>query len=270
MIILFDTCGFSHLVQQPQWQDDFARLKGLIAEGKVTVVGSCTMLYELVPISLNDRSLYYKMLAEYEELIGNKIVNESRTLFLREAERLGPIDLSAALLDEMTAAGVLRGFKDPTNFDGLECEAKSLKKGYADVMEESYLEVVAERLSAGDAAKSLRGQFESWFGDFDREIEVWFRDMFKLEAQNVKVDSLPHVSAFLGYALTRVYERAYSGIKDHDNDWFDRAHFTDATVVDVLVTDDKPFRRTALMVPTRTFDVKTLSQLSAVINELAS
>lgn len=266
MKILFDNNGFANLVQQPQYAINLQKLKQLVERRKITVVGCCTMLQELSGLAKIDTQPYLETLSEYEQLIHGQLLRLSNELVIAEGEQLKPIDFQSSLIKEESVQSVLSNLKDPSKADSVFLEASSLKENYAQIMENTQQAVLSELSLVNEPSNSVIAGYKDWFRSFDANIQDWFVHMFNVKS-DFSVDQLQHVSAFLGYALTRIYERNTLNIKDRDNDLFDRAYFTDATVVDILVTNDGAFSRTAMRVPNRTFEVIKLDELALLIDK---
>lgn len=269
MKILFDNNGFASLVQQSQRSIHLHKLKQLAEKRKVTVVGCCTMLQELPGLAKTNSPQYLQTLSEYDQLAQERILRPHNQLLIQEGEHLEPIGFQDSLLDKESATNILKNMKTPGNADGICSEAKSLKKDYGEKMEAKRREVLSTPNLFKGPRSSIVASFKEWFTHFPTIMQSWFVDMFTVKAA-FPVGQLPHVSAFLGYALTRIYESNVLNIKDRDNDFFDRAYFTDASVVDIFVTNDKLFTRTALRVPNRRFEVLNTDELALLIDRLAA
>ncbi|MGD0267397.1 MAG: hypothetical protein ABSD47_21005 [Candidatus Methylomirabilota bacterium] len=261
MHILFDNNAFANLTQEPQRVIHLQKLKEVVDARKVVVVGCCSMLQELAGLAKANAELYLRTLSEYEQLIQGRLLQRSDTLLIAEGQQLKPLDLQASLLDEQSVQNLLSNLKDPSNAESLFTEAKGLKQDYSPTMETAHQTVLEELYRVTHSSTSIATLYKDWFENYDAEVHGWFVAIFKLQT-DFPVQQLPHVSAFLGYALTRIYERQALNKKDKDNDLFDRAYFTDAAVVDVLVTNDGPFIRTAQRVPHRTFDIVDLDEFA--------
>jgi len=136
-------------------------------------------------------------------------------------------------------------------------------------MESSHQDVLTELAAHIPSSTRPTDLYRDWFAEFDTQIQGWFcniRETIGGET-DFPVQRLPHVSAFLGYVLTRIYERQSLNKKDKDNDLFDRAYFTDAAVVDLLVTNDNSFGNTARRVPHRTFEIVTLDEFAELTDK---
>lgn len=269
MKILFDNNGFANLVQQSQHATHLHKLKNLVGRRKVTVVGCCTMLQELAGLAKTNSQLYLDTLSEYEQLAKGQILRPANELFIHEGQHLEPFDLQASLLDTQSATTILNNMKIPSSADGIFCEAKALKKNHGKKMEATRIEVLSTPALIKEPHCSVVAGYRDWFNHFPIVVQSWFVDMFKVKS-DFPVGKLPHVSAFLGYALTRIYESNVLNIKDRDNDLFDRSYFTDTAVVDILVTNDRAFARTALRVPNREFEVLKTDELALLIDKLTA
>jgi hypothetical protein len=135
-------------------------------------------------------------------------------------------------------------------------------------MEGAYEEVLSQLDPENKLTKDIITVSHDWFERFDATIQEWYKNLLShLNVRsNFAVKELPHVFAFLGFVLTRIYERFALNIKDRDNDLFDRAYFIDAAVVDILVTDDRVFRRTARAVPKRNVEIMDLDEFASFID----
>lgn len=159
--------------------------------------------------------------------------------------------------------------KVPSNADGIFSEAKGLKKDYGKIMDTTRLEILSTPNLVKETRTSIVDGYKDWFKHFSIIIQSCFVDMFKVKS-DFPVGQLPHVSAFLGYVLTRIYESNVLNIKDRNNDLFDRAYFTDAVVVEILITNDRSFASSALRVPNREFEVLKTDELALLIDKLTA
>jgi hypothetical protein len=266
MNILFDNNGFANLVQQSGGAINLQKLKQLVKKRKITVVGCCTMLQELAGLAKINTHLYLDTLSEYEQVTLGQILRPSNELLIAEGKQLKPIKFQASLLDKESARNILNNLKGPSNADAIFSEAEGLKQGYGLTMETTRQGVLSTPSLINEPPSSIVAGYKDWFKHFHVIIQRWFVDMFKVKS-DFPVGQLPHVSAFLGYLLTRIYESNVLNIKDRDNDLFDRAYFTDAAVVDILITNDIAFGRTALRVPNRKFEVLKLDELAFLIDK---
>jgi len=269
MKILFDNNGFANLVQQSQYAIHLHNLKQLVEKEKVTVIGCCTMLQELAGLARTNPQLYLETLSEYEQITQGQILRPSNQLLIQEGDHLEPLGFQVSLLDKEFVTNILNNMKVPSNAEGIFSEVEGLKKDYGKIMETTRLEVLLTPNLVNEALCSIVGGYKDWFKHFHIIVQRWFIDMFKVESY-FPVGQLPHVSALLGYVLTRIYESNVLNIKDRDNDFFDRAYFTDAAVADILITNDKAFARTALRVPSREFEVLTIDELTLLIGKLTA
>lgn len=269
MKILFDNNGFANLAQQPQRAIHLQMLKELVERRKVTVTGCCTMLQELAGIAETETQLYLHTLSEYDQVTKGEILQPANELIKMELEQSIPLVYQDSLLTKEKAKNLITNLNNLKNADLLFSEAKSVKGGYALAMETAYREVLSQLDPDNKLTEDIVTGYRDWFERLDTTIQEWYKNL--LIHLNVKSDfpvkQLPHVSAFLGFALTRIYERNVLNIKDRDNDLFDRAYFTDAAVVDILVTNDRVFSRTALIVPNRKFAIMDLDELASFIDK---
>lgn len=223
------------------------------------------MLQELAGLAKIDTQLYLKTLSEYELLIQGRILQEANRLLVAEGQQCKSIDFQASLLKKESVQNILSNLKDLNNADSLFSETKSLKQNHGQTMETTQQKVLEEPSLASEPPESIAAHYKNWFKNFHVIIQDFFVDMYNAKS-DFPVGQLPHVSAFLGYVVTRIYERNNLHIKYQDNDLFDRAYFTDAAVVDILVTNDKTFIATARRVPNKTFKVKNLDELALCIH----
>jgi hypothetical protein len=263
--ILFDINGFADLVQQPAGLVHLHKLKQLVKNEKLTVVGCCTMLRELAGLAKTNTQLYLDTLSEYAQVTLGQILKPSNELTIAEGQQLKPITFQTSLLDKASARNILDNLRVPSNADAISSEALGQKQGYGLTMETARQEVLSTDF-INEPLSSILAGYKDWFKHFDVIIQRWFVDMFKVKS-DFPVAQLPHVSAFLGYLLTRIYESTVLNIKNRDNDLFDRAYFTDAAVVDILITNDISFGRTALRIPNRTLEVLKLNELASLIDK---
>jgi hypothetical protein len=254
MKILFDNNGFARLVQKPQCASTVSKLERLVQRGTIEVIGCCTMLRELSGISQTMTNVYLDTLGKYEQLTQGKILEQSNKLVLREVKQQQPQYFPNSLLSIEATNTLFDNLKRPSIASEIFQETVVSKQGYATTMENARDNVLAEPQIAAESEKAIRKGYEEWHNQFEQNIQDCFVHLFDVKS-NFSVKQLPHVSALLGYALTRIYERFTLNKKDNDNDLLDRTYFTDAAVVDILVTDDRPFTRTSLRVPNRTFEV---------------
>lgn len=266
MHVLFDNNAFANLTQQPQRAIHLQKLKEVVSAGKALVVGCRSMLQELTGLARIDPGVYLRTLSEYQQLVQGRILRRSDTLVIAEAKELKPLDLQASLFDEQCVLNLFSNLRDPSKAESVFTEAKSLKQGYTLTMETSLQNVLSKLDARIQPSTPTDILFRDWFRNFDAEVQGWFRRMPGVNT-DFPVQQLPHVSAFLGYVLTRLYERQSLNKKNKDNDLFDRAYFTDAAVVDILVTNDRPFSATAQRVPHRTFDIINLDEFAQLTDK---
>lgn len=225
------------------------------------------MLKELAGLAKKPTTLYLETLTEYEKIIQGKILQPGNVLMIEEGKQLRPLDFQKSLLSLPSSKNLLNNLKNYNKADLLfSVETQNNKHNYAPKMETAREQLLIESGLARESVKSITDEFNDWFRHFNEEIQSCFIHLFKIKS-NFSVRELPHVSAYLGYFLTRIYERNTFNIKDKDNDFFDQLYFTDAAVVDFLVTDDKSFKRTALRVPNRTFDIININELTQFIEK---
>jgi hypothetical protein len=274
MKILFDNNGFAKLAQQPQRATHLQKVKDLVERGEVTVTGCCTMLQELSGLAdplgedKTKTRIYLHTLSEYEQVTQGEILQPAPELLKMELQQPKPLVYQDLLLSKENAKILISNLKNLENADLLFSEAKSFKGGYAIVMEGAYEEVLSQLDPENKLTKDIITVSHDWFERFDATIQEWYKNLLShLNVRsNFAVKELPHVFAFLGFVLTRIYERFALNIKDRDNDLFDRAYFIDAAVVDILVTDDRVFRRTARAVPKRNVEIMDLDEFASFID----
>jgi len=225
------------------------------------------MLQELAGLARTNNQLYLDTLSAYESLTVGQILQPTNKLLIYEGEHLEPLGFSSSLLDKQSTRNILTNMKLPNNAVNISYEAQGLKKNHGDIMENARKDVLSVPTLAAQSRASISAGYKKWFDHFPEIIQSWFVGMFKVK-RSFPVNQLPHVSAFLGYAVTRVYESNVLNIKDRDNDFFDRSYFSDAAVVDILVTNDRAFTRTSLRVPNRPFEVLNTDELSLLIDNL--
>lgn len=255
---------------------------------RIEVIGSSTLLQELAGLANSQPELYLHTLAQYRKLTKGKILRHAHDLVIQEGESCRAVSFQFSLLAQPEVENLFNNLSDPQTAQLLFGESASLKGGYAQTMEQSRDAILSEPMLQGKSLKEITSGYQDWFQHFDQYVQNCFADLFaggspkntRLAAFlfNLKrlirgvfrgrceVRSLPHVYAFLGYGLTRVYERFTLNKKDRDNDFFDRAHFTDAAVADTLVTNDGSFVRTALRIPNRKCEVLKLDELISLID----
>ncbi len=269
MKILFDNNAFAYLSQEPQRVNLLNRLKELVDCGKVEVIGSSTMLNELAGLSKSNFTLYLNNLSLYEELTNGKILKPWNELVRLEGEQLRPVLYENSIFDKSTAQNLFSPLKDRSQpisiFNNVYIQRQSYKQG----MDDASQDVLSDPCLISKPPKVIIKNYKDWFKDFDSNAQGFFVDLFKVGA-NMYYKELPHVSAFLGYTLTRIYEHFSLGLSHDSNDLYDRAYFVDAVAVVFLVTNDESFIRTCLRVPYRSCNVIRINDLSLMINELDS
>ncbi len=266
MRILFDNNALAHFVQQPQRASSVSKLERLVERGAVEVIGCCTMLRELSGISQMMTTVYLDTLSRYQHMTQGKILRLSDEVVTVEGEQQKPQFFTDSLVSTEATKNLFHSLKKPSIASGIFQETVRSKQGYARRKEDARNNVLAEPQIAAESEKAIREGYEQWRDQFEQCIQDWFIHLFDVKS-NFSVKQLPHVSSLLGYELTRIYERFTLNKKDKDNDLLDRAYFTDAAVVDILVTDDGPFIRTALRVPNRTFEVINVHELEHLIDK---
>jgi len=266
MRIIFDNNGFAALVQQPQHSQSVQQLKAFLNDNKVQVVGCMTLLQELAGLANSNPALYLKTIAEYKQLTNGVILKHAHDLAIQEGKSCKPVHFEDSLLGKTEVENLFDNLDDPLTAQSLFGETASLKGGYAQTMEQARNSILSHPAVAGKSPKDIASGYQDWFQHFDEYVQNWFIDLFGAKGR-CDVKSLPHVYAFLGYVLTRVYERFTLNKKDRDNDLFDRAYFTDAAVADILVTNDGSFIRTALRVPNRMCEVLKIDELIKLIDK---
>jgi hypothetical protein len=268
MKILFDNNAFANLVQQLQYSSNLQKLKELVKAKQISIIGCSTLLQELVGLAKTNSSLYLSTLSEYEQLIQGQLLRESNEILIEEGGQCKPVDLQSSLLDAETVQNLFHNLKNPSNADSVFSETNRLKQNYACTMENNRLSVLSE-VNLKDQTPELSLSYSEWFKNFDLYIQDWFVHLFKTDP-GCSVNQLPHVFTFLGYILTRIYERNTLGIKDRNNDLYDRSYFTDAAVADIFVTNDKAFNRTAQRVPNKRFEVLNLDEFVLLIDKMVA
>lgn len=259
MRILFDTSAFGHMVQRAELAPSIDKLRQLIQVRALEIVGGCTMLQELAGMSAGDPEGYRRTITIYREVTQGRILRITNELVDTEARTLLPVDYENSLLDQAKVTNLFVNLTDPRNAAATFAETKASKAGYAERMENAQAATLAAPGIDGLKDHSIVNGYRNWFDRFDDIMQDWFVHMFH-PVHEVQVRSLPHVSAFLGYALTRIYERNVLNKKNRDNDVFDQSHFTDASVVDKFITDDEALKRTASAVRNRNFEVVRLDE----------
>ena len=289
MRIIFDNNSFAALVQQPQHSQSLQQLKELVHNGRIEVIGSSTLLQELSGLATKQPDLYLQTLSQYKELTKGKVLRPAHELAISEGEHCKPVWFEQSLLGQAEVNNLFTNLGNPSMAQSLFGETASLKNGYAETKEKARASILSTPGIADKSSKDIATGYQDWFHHFDEYVQNWFIDLFdggnphktwlvnllykvkRLIRRVIKgrceVRRLPHVYAFLGYALTRIYERFTLNKKDRDNDYFDRAHFTDAAVADIFVTNDGSLIRTALRVPNRKCEVLKLDDLVSLINK---
>jgi hypothetical protein len=148
-------------------------------------------------------------------------------------------------------------------------DVTSAKNEYGHNMQETYLELLLEinNIDPNTDPRQFRQLFKKWYTNFDNVAQRWFEGICKHAGVTPtwRFGDLPHVSSFLNYLLTKIYERFVHCIPDRPNDLYDRGYAVDASVVDILVTNDGAFTRTCLRMPKRAFEVLNLDDLSRTL-----
>jgi len=269
MRILFDNNAFAYLSQEPQRVSLLNHLKELVDCGKVEVLGSYTMLEELAGFSKSDFTSYLNSVSLYEEVTNCKILKPWNELVRLEGEQLRPIFYENSTFDKGVVKKLFSNFKDRCQSIFVFNDAYTQRQSYKNGMDEASQDVLSDAFFINKPNKAIIVDYEDWFKNFDRNAQEFFIDLFKVEA-NLSYKELPHVTAFLGYVLTRIYEHFSLGLADRDTDLYDRAHFTDAAVVDIIVTNDEAFIRTCLRVPYRSFDIIRIDELASLLKRCHS
>jgi len=266
MRILFDNNAFAYLTQQPEWGDHLKKLKGLVVDQRLHVIGCCTLLQELAGLAASNERLYLHTLSHYEELIHGQVLQLANDLVIIEGEQLQPVALDKSLLEPEAVKNLFDALRDPGQANLAFGEVKEKRDNYSISMSDAWKSLLSDPHFAGQAPRSISKGYQKWFNDFHDVIQDWFIHLFDVKT-DFAVAQLPLVSALLGYTLTRIYEARVLNIKDRANDLFDRAYYTDAAVVDILVTNDGKFNRTSLRVRNRTFDVLKLEEFASLIEQ---
>ena len=269
MKIIFDNNGFANLVQQPEFSQTLSTLKELSTASRITVVGSCTLLRELSGLALSNIPKYEQTLSNYKELIKGQILMPANDIVAQEGKQLKPFFFEDSLLDQQSVENLLDNLHDPHLAHALFGEVGSLKQKYGTSTEEAVRKLYELPEFQGASKRDVAKGYSNWFQDLPKNKQNWFVDLFDIKVP-YEVSNLPHVSTYLDYALTRTYERFTFGKKNVGNDLLDREHFTDAAVVDSLITNDGAFIQTALRAPNRRFDVMTLKDFSVLVDQLAA
>lgn len=131
-------------------------------------------------------------------------------------------------------------------------------------MDEASKDVLSNPYFANKSNKEIIKGYKEWFKNFEMVAQDCFVDIFKVQT-DISYETLPHVAAFLGYTLTRIYENFSLGLLHRGNDSYDRACFVDAVAVDYLITNDESFIRSCLRVPCRSFDVIRIDELASLV-----
>lgn len=266
MRILFDNNAFAYLSQESQRTDLFNHLKELVDCSKIEIVGSCSMLEELTGLAKVDFALYQKTLSQYEELTKVKILRAWNELIFQEVTQLEPVLLENSFFDKRTAQRLFNLMKSMKHTVSISNNVYMQCQSYKQGMEEAGLIVLSNPLLINKHRKVIIKDYKDWFKNFDNNAQDWFIEIFKVRA-NISYKQLPHVRAFFNYVLTRIYERFSLRLPDRSTDFYDRAHFVDAVVVDILVTNDEAFIRTCSRVPYRSFDVVRINELASRIEK---
>lgn len=267
MKLVFDNNAFADLAQKPEFLDSLTKLKRLSTDSRIEVVGSCTLLQELSGLARSNSRMYLATLAHYVALIRGRILKASRDILIEEGENLKPLPFEESLLDRTSVENFLDNLHDPSLAQELFGEVGSLKHKYGETTEGAVAKLLALPEMMNANPKEIAKGYKEWFQDFPENNQKWFEDLFDLTSA-FNVANLPHVAAFLGYSLTRYYERMTLGKKNTPNDLFDRYHFADAVVVDTLVTNDGSFSKTAMRIPNRSVDIMNLADLCQLIDQM--
>jgi len=265
--VLFDNNAFAYLAQQLKYVNTLNKLKKLVKNERLEVVGSVTLLQELSGLADSNSSLYLQTLLEYEKITNGKILQLSNELLEKEGKELRPLFYKQSLMAKKETHNLFSNLKNPSVANSLFFfETQTLKGDYSQIMENAFRSLLNQPVFINETQKSIRNGYKDWFDNFDTTAQNWFTHMFDVK-NDFLVKKLPHVSAFLGYGITRIYERLVQGIKDRDNDFFDRDYFIDASVVDILVTNDERFLQTAKQVPNKRFKVMKLEELISLVDK---
>jgi len=267
MKILFDNNAFAYLSQRLENRSLITFLNKLTTSSKIEIIGSCTLLQELSGLSHSNYQLYQATLADYRQLTVGRILRPHNDILIDEGEQLKPVTFEKSLLNAEQVRNLFDNLLDPINAKDIFEEVGSIKTKYSVNMEDATADILnLPELRTATASDISKG-YKHWFESFPAELQTYFSKLFNINIE-YNVNSLPHVSMFLGYALTRIYERFTFGKKNTGNDLLDRAHFTDASVVDIIVTNDNAFINTSLRVPNRTFDILRLDEFEIFVNRL--
>lgn len=263
MKILFDTNAFSYLVQMPQFGIELTRLKELTKVNSLKVLGSITFFEEYTGFVQHDLESYHKMLSNYHELTAGKILYPWNYLMIMEIENRGPLSYEESLLDVKSAEEIFILLQNPKEAKSIFDEIYKKRKKYKIDMGETAQNILDDPLFINEHRKEIMRAYKTWFEHFDEIAQEWFELIFKPK-EKILYKLLPYVRSFMNYLLTRVYERLSLCIPDRASDYGDRAYFTEAAAVDLLVTNDNAFARICSRVPFKSFQVFKVDKLKEI------
>ena len=266
MRILFDNNAFAYLTQRPQLAKVLTNLKGLVENEQFEVIGSLTLLEELAGLAKSDFALYQNTVFNYHGLIKSKMLKPWNILIRLEINLKRPLAFEESILDANDVKRAYRLMKDSQKPNNISDEVYKLKQSYKTKMDDAYKSVLSEPFLAKVHRKERMTKYKGLLNKFAEICQDWFINILN-GPKSLSYSNLPHTSAFLNYALTRILERGALCIPDKDTDLYDRAYFTEAAIADYLITDDKPFISICSRVPHRSFEVIKLDDLSSILIE---
>ena len=194
MKVLFDNNAFATLVQQPEVSHDFQRLKELIRQNKVAVVGSCTLLHELAGLARVNTEMYLRTLSAYSDVIQGTLLRFTNDLVISEGEQLKPSGYDSSLLSKDEVQYLLQNLKNPNNARDVFLEASRFKAGFAD-KHRGWMPVYRFWLLPGIARatpETVAVGYQDWFKRFDAHIQDWYLHLFQPKI-DFPARQLPHV-----------------------------------------------------------------------------
>lgn len=264
MKILFDNDAFAILFQCPEYAEDALLLQRISDTNGIEVIGSVTIIEELMGLSDLDTDRYSSALSEYISITKERILKPWNQLMFLEVQKKCSLSVEESLLEEELLK-VFRNIVDnPDTAHEVYLQVTNQCENYEQDMNSALDAMLSDSLLTNEHPSDVRNVFKQWLQHFDNYAQDWFLSIFN-EASSVSYSDLPHVKAFLNYVFTKQYEVICHKLRHKANDLYDRAHYVEASSVDVLFTNDNRFIRTCNRVPQKQFDVIKISGLRNII-----
>lgn len=279
---MFDNTTINYLIDKPGMSghelDNLRnQLVDQVRDGKIAVIGSLSLLEEIMGTAAKDKTKYRQMVTLFWELVGGRVLKPWNTRMHEEVKngyRLPETDL---YLDSDTLRKIHDLMKNYNEVQAVSDEVYKTKQSYLNGTNLASSAILA-RLH-DHTPQEIRESFQEWFQYFPQIIEKWAVDIWAIISRELggvqspggmpsNWKNLLTLYAFLSYTLTKIYERFHLGYTDHPGDVYDMQHFVDATTADYLVTNDARFTETYHHVPVRFFKVIDFDQLINLVRQL--